>query len=302
MTKIGVIGLGYAGAAICHALINDSLIDELYIYDLNKNLLMAQKNDLAQAAMINEKIVKVIPAEIKDLFSTDILINTASAKVTTSDRMAELTANKPLILDLFKNFIGYKGIIINITNPCEIITKLIVDATKIDPKRVLGSGTILDSIRLKWAISDIYNIDPNIIDAYAFGEHGVDLIYAFSNTTIAKKPFFTYLKEHNLSYDEETFKDAVVKAGSNIFKVKQRTEYGIANCINFIIRNIIKETKTILCIDAPTNYNGKLIYTARPVIVLQDGYLKDADFTFDEDEKHKYERVEAKFYQVLYLN
>lgn len=302
MTRIGVIGLGYAGAAICHALINDSLIDELYIYDLNKDLLMAQRNDLAQAAMINCKIVKVLPATLEDLYSTDILINTASAKVTTSDRMAELTANKPLILDLFKHFIGYKGLILNITNPCEIITKLIVDATKIEPKRVLGSGTILDSIRLKWAISNTYNIDPHLVDAYAFGEHGVDLIYAFSNTTIAKKPFFTYLNEHNLNYDEEAFKDAVVKAGSNIFKVKQRTEYGIANCINFIIRNIIKETKKILCIDAPTNYNGKLIYTARPVIVLQDGYLKDADFTFDQDEKHKYERVEAKFYQVLYLN
>ena len=262
--------------------VNDKKVKKYADYISNLNIIVFTPNDL--------DIIKGSPSIRRNLLNMTLSQISYSYLVTYNEYNKILKTRNEYLKILFTNGIADKTYL-------DVLTDQLVEKAVLIYQERFKYLSLINSY-----ISDIYNIDPNIIDAYAFGEHGVDLIYAFSNTTIAKKPFFTYLKEHNLSYDEETFKDAVVKAGSNIFKVKQRTEYGIANCINFIIRNIIKETKTILCIDAPTNYNGKLIYTARPVIVLQDGYLKDADFTFDEDEKHKYERVEAKFYQVLYLN
>lgn len=302
MNRIGIIGVGYVGACTAFALINNINIDEIYLYDIKKDFLLAQKNDIEQAAMINKKITTVKIAELKDLLNCDIVINTASAKVLSADRLKELDNNKKIIFDIFSQFKGYQGIILNVTNPCDIVSKLIVDASEISPNKVIGTGTLLDSLRLKSTISSLYKVLPSEVEALAMGEHGANLFYAFSQTTIKGKPFFSYLKENNLNYDKELFNKEVMLAGSNIFSVKGRTEYGIANVTNFIVNALLKTIPTAIPLSAKDYYSDKLIYTSRLVLISNKGYLNDIKIVLSDEENAKLADIRAKQYAILYLN
>lgn len=301
MKRVGVIGLGFVGGAVCHSLIDKGMIDELYLYDINAPWLKAQYLDLLQASVLNKKKVTLKMVSLKDLNECDILVNTASAKVLSPDRLQELSSNRVVVKDIFKELTRFKGLILNVSNPCDIISCLITEETNICPSRVLGTGTLLDSIRLKTTISSIYNVEPSRVKALAMGEHGSDLILALSTTTIDNLPFFTYLKENNLTFNEEVFKKEVTLAGSNIFSVKHRTEYGIASCVTYIIEALFSEDKTQLPLSAPIMYKDKLIYTSRPVYVNKDGYVGDGPLTLNEIELTRYEEVKAKQFAILYL-
>ncbi len=300
MKRIGIIGVGYAGSTIAYNIINKQIVDELYIYDINEAWLLAQRNDLEQASMLNDKITRVVSSSLQDLKKCDIIVNTASAKVLTANRLAELEANREIIKDIFTGFSDYKGIIINISNPCDIITKLIVDISGLNPNRVLGSGTILDSLRLRATISNHYKIDPHEVKALVMGEHGSLMYFVFSQTFINNVDFFTYLKDNNLKYDEDVFYKEVLRAGHNIFDVKGRTEYGIANSVFLIIESLLKEDITPLTISAPTYYKDKLIYTSRLVNLNNTGYLSDQTLNLNEIEKDKYQAVLEHIYKILY--
>ena len=301
MFKVGIIGLGHVGRAIAFNLINKELVDELAIYDINKEILIANKLDLEQGGALNNNITKINIADFAILNECDILINTASSKILSPDRLTELKENKKIVKEIFKNFKNYKGIIINVSNPCDIISKLILDETNIDKKRIFSSGTLLDTIRFKMTLANHYNISPKDVFALVVGEHGESQVLCYDEVKIKNGTLFTYLKKNNLNFDKKIIDQEVIKSGANIFYAKGTTEYGIAGVVSFIIKQIKEDTNAILPLSAPYIIDGKLIYISHLVKINKLG-IEDVLMNLSLDEEEAFKSSALKLSKLLYLN
>ena len=298
--KIGIIGVGYVGSTLCYSLICNKLVDEIYIYDINEKFLLAQKLDLEQGTPLLEHITKVKMTNLDEIKECDIVVNTASAKVLSPDRIMELKENRKIVKEIFKNFSDYKGIIINISNPCDIISYLIAEETKLPLNRIIGSGTLLDSVRLKLTISNYYNLDSKDVSALVIGEHGTSQVLVYSNCTYKNDSLSNYLKNNNLSFNKQALDDEVRKAGSNIFGVKNRTEYGIASCVTYIIKQIIEDKGTTLPLSTPYYFKNKLIYISKLARFNKNGYLDDVKMHLNKEEIDLFNKSCERIFEIMY--
>lgn len=300
--KIGVIGLGSVGSTLTYNLIVNQLADEIFLYDINENWLIAQKLDLEQGAALNTKQPKLIKASLDMLYTCDIVVNTASAKIQNPDRLSELKTSRAIVEQVFAKFKNFPGIIINVSNPCDIITKLIKDVTGLPANRVIGSGTLLDTIRLKMTFANHYDLNPEIIKTLVIGEHGTSQVLVYSNCYINDFPYQDYVIKNNLAFQEDLFANEVKAAGATIFNTKNRTEYGIASCVGYIIKQIVNDTGAILPLSTSYIYEGKEIYISKLVVINRNGYQNDIPMTLTTAEEEGFTASCQKISNILYLN
>ena len=302
MTKIGIIGVGHVGSHIASALMYNSLCSDLYLFDLNKDLLRAQRKDLEQGNMLSDVIVRIHEAEINDLLSCDIVINTASKQITDGDRVGELKANKEIVKSIFSEFNeeSFKGIIINVSNPCDVIACLIHKTTGIKPNRIISTGTLLDSVRLKSAISEMYKIPAKDVKGLVIGEHGKTQVNAYSNTYIYNRPIKEYLSEYNEVLDEKELLHTITRAGWDIFDVKRCTEFGIAGVTAYLIKQILFNTGIVLPFSHMHYYDGKLIYISTPAFIGKSGFIKELPIKLSSNEEEAFNKSCEAMKNLIY--
>lgn len=290
--KIGVIGLGHVGAHVVSAIVQKNLASELYLYDLNEKKLIAEINDLEQASLLEDTNPRFIKANLEDLLYCDIVINTASKRIISGDRLKELEGTKEIIYSLFKNFNNdnFKGIIINISNPCDIISYLIHKITGIDSKRVIGTGTLLDSIRFKAVLSKKLNVSPKDIYALVVGEHGESQVNAYSNCNVYGINLETYLEINKIEFDKNEIKSLVSQAGWDIFSVKGATEYGIGSVTAYLIDCIKNDKRISIPFSHPYIFKDREIYISTLAILGENGYVSDVDLFLNSSEKEEFEK------------
>lgn len=288
--KIGVIGLGHVGAHVVSAIVQKNLASELYLYDLNEKKLIAEINDLEQASLLEDTNPRFIKANLEDLLYCDIVINTASKRIISGDRLKELEGTKEIIYSLFKNFNkdNFKGIIINISNPCDIISYLIHKITGIDSKRIIGTGTLLDSIRFKAVLSKKLNVSPKDIHALVVGEHGESQVNAYSNCNVYGINLEKYLEINKIEFNRNEIKSLVSQAGWDIFSVKGATEYGIGSVTAYLIDCIKNDKRISIPYSHSYIYNGKIIYISTPALLGEEGYIVDSPLVLSEVENQAF--------------
>lgn len=289
MRKISIIGLGNVGATLAHTIVERSLCDTLFLFDKKEGLAEAEVSDLSDGFVRRSGHINIVAGNLKNLDESDIIVF-APGDITilqkNNDRLLEFKYTKTCAEEWGKKIkeSNFKGIIVSITNPCDVIADYLQKLSGVPRERVIGTGTILDTARMKNAVARKLNIDPNSVDGYVIAEHGNSQFVAWSQVSIATKPIYEILDKETCKKIEEETK---IRAFETI-KAKGYTSYGIANSTSIVIETIFQDAKTILPLSSYSEKDG--CYIGHPAIVGRDGILGDYELELNEEETEKWNK------------
>jgi L-lactate dehydrogenase len=289
MRKISIIGLGNVGATVAHTLVERSLCDTLILFDKKDGLAEAEVSDLSDGFVRRNGHINIKAGTEKDLSDSDIIIF-APGDITIlqrfSDRLKEFEYTKTCAEEWGPKIkkSRFDGILLSITNPCDVIADYMQKLTGLPRERVIGTGTVLDTARMKNAVARVLNIDPNSVDGFVIGEHGNSQFVAWSQVSVATKPIMEILDRDMIEKIEE---DTRMRAFETI-KAKGYTSYGIANSTSLIVEAIFQDAKTILPVSSFSKKEN--CYIGHPAVVGREGILGDYEIELNEEEMEKWNK------------
>lgn len=294
MHKIAIIGLGHVGATVAYTLFTHGTAGQLLLFDRKADKIESEYRDLHDAIARDHYTVNVYKADwdnkadwakLKDFDLIVSAFGDISATARTGSRQAELEENTAGVREIsakIKNS-GFNGILLNITNPCDVIVDLYAKYTGLPKKHVFGTGTFLDTSRMKRFVAEKLAIDPHNVHGYVIAEHGAEQFTAWSTVSAAGKKadeIFTEEQEKQLS-SEPNHSSKVVSKG------KGYTNWAIASTAWRLIEDIFSDAHAVVPV---SNYDAENdLYLSWPVVLGQDGILKRCNLHLTKVENEKYQ-------------
>ncbi len=242
-TRIAVIGAGAVGSTIAYTLIMKNVAAEILLVDSNDIKCKGEISDLEDALSFSSTSC-VKQASLKDAATSDIIIFTAGIPQKPGQTRVELLqTNQKLVADIIAQMqpINKQAIIIVVTNPVDVITRLVQKTSGLSRNQVFGSGTMLDTQRLRALVGQKLGVAQQSIHLYIVGEHGDTQFLVRSHADIAGVPLSEYIAQEEL---EEMVRKAKAKA-YEIIACKGSTAFGVASCVAAYCQNIVLDTKRI---------------------------------------------------------
>jgi L-lactate dehydrogenase len=285
--KIGIIGLGHVGSTVAHQLIIEGLIDDLVLIDINEDKVNADALDFQDAAANLNSHVNIIVNSYEALKDADIIIsaigNIKLSANESNDRFAELPFTAAAVNEIAPKIkeSGFNGIIVAISNPVDVITSMYQELTGLPKKHVIGTGTLLDSSRMKRAVGRELNIDSRSVSGYNLGEHGNSQFVAWSTVRALGKPISELADSEKLNELETES----ISGGHRVFWGKGYTNYGISAAAVRLVKAILNDAHEELPV---SNYYELLkTYLGYPAIVGRDGIIQQLKLNLNEEESNK---------------
>ena len=294
--RVVIVGAGHVGSHVGYALISQSLADEIVYIDTDHAKAVAQALDLTDATNYLPVRTKVTAGDYSDAKDAQIMIIAAGPLPNVEQtRMDTLGQTIAILKDVTKSIkeSGFDGIIINISNPADVVTHYIQHMLHWAPERIFSTSTTLDSARLRRAIAQEIGIDQKSITAYALGEHGESQMVAWSAVTIAGKPLSQWRAEYPDTFgqlDLDALADAGREGGWTILRGKGCTEFGIGASAADVIRAIFYNENRILSVSVLLNglYGQHDVYASVPAIVGRDGIAQIIELHLTPEEQEKF--------------
>ena len=292
--KIVFAGAGHVGSHGAYALISGNLADEIIFIDKDVKKAEAQATDLNDATAYLPVRTIVRSGTYKDASDADIFIIAVGPLPVKgqTDRMQTLKSNIECIDDVIRGIksSNFNGIIINISNPADVVTHYIAHRLSWPKKRILSTSTTLDSARVRRALAFALNIDQKSILAYALAEHGESQFVPWSTVTVAGKSLSSYIKEKHLNLDLESIANDARSTGWNILWGKGSTEFGIGASIAEVVRAILSDEHRILPVSTYLDgeYGVKDTFASVPAILSREGVSEVIELDLSEEEKKKF--------------
>lgn len=297
--KIGIIGAGHVGSHGGYALISQGLAEEIVYIDVDKEKAVAQALDLQDSSTHLGRRVKVYAGTYSDIKDADILVVAAGPlpdmAAGQTDRQQTLGATVAILKDIIPQIkaSGFSGIIVNISNPADVVTHYLQEKLDWDPKRILSTSTTLDSSRVRRAIAEETGYDQHSIYAYALGEHGESQFVPWSNVTVGGKPILELIKEQPERFghlDLEAIAARAKKAGWIILGGKGSTEFGIGASIANVVQAIFGGEDRILPVSTllQGQYGQTGVYASVPCRVNNEGIAEVIELNLTAEEKERF--------------
>ncbi|AJC49942.1 L-lactate dehydrogenase [Mycoplasma flocculare] len=306
--KIALIGAGNVGNSFLYAAMNQGLASHYGIIDISHSFAEGNAFDFEDASASLPRPFSIFPYEYSDLKDADFIIITAGRPQKPDETRLELVAgNIQIIREIaFKvKESGFSGISIIASNPVDVLTRAYREASGFSDQKVIGSGTILDTARLQFAIAKKANVSPNSVQAYVMGEHGDSSFVAYSNIKIAGECFcnFSKITGINASNYEEKLEFPVSRRAYEIINRKKATFYGIGAALVRIVRNIIEDSKNILIVGANLRgeYGFSNVNIGVPAIIGANGIEKIIEINLNKKEKAKFAKS-VEIIDTIYKN
>lgn len=294
--KVAIIGMGNVGAAVAHGLIAQGAFDDYVLIDTNEAKVKADALDFQDAAANLNHHANITVNSYEALADADVIIsalgNIKLQDNPNADRFVELPFTSKEVIEVSKKIkeVGFKGILIAITNPVDVVTSLYQHYTGLPKERVIGTGTLLDTARMKRAVGVRFGVDPRSVYGYNLGEHGNSQFTAWSQVRVKGQPISKLTSEEVL---EEIGTEAM-KGGHTVFYGKKYTSYGIASAAIRLALAVISDAHEELPV---TNYYAPLdTYLSYPALVGRSGIIEQLQLTLTKEEEAKLARS-AQFIQ-----
>ena len=295
LRKVGIIGVGHVGAHVAFSLVTQGIVDELVLVDIDKQKAISERQDLLDAATYLPHRIYVSVGEYEDLADCDIIVNSVGKIAESRDRLAELQQSVDMVNSYIKRIMdaGFDGIIINITNPCDIISYYIQKTTGLPKNRVFGTGTGLDSSRFKNVMAQETGIDHKSVIGYSLGEHGDSQMIPWSVVNLGGKPLSELEKERPETFgklDKEDIKYRTVKGGWFTYEGKKCTEFGIAATASRLINAIYHDEKFVTTASTllEGEYGQEGLYISIPVVIGKNGVEDKYELNLTENELEEF--------------
>lgn len=293
--KVSLIGTGMVGMSYAYSLLNQNVCDELVLIDIDKKRAEGEAMDLNHGLAFSGSNMKIYAGEYEDCADADIAVICAGVAQKQGESRLNLLKRNTAV---FKSIIdpitasGFNGIFLVATNPVDIMTRITYSLSGFNPRRVLGSGTALDTARLRYLLGDYLKVDPRNVHAYVMGEHGDSEFVPWSQAMIATKPILELCEESGGQVCEEDLRkisEEVKGAAYRIIEAKKATYYGIGMALTRITRAILGDENSVLTVSAMLKgeYGQSEVYTGVPCIINQNGIQRVLPLSLSEEEKQK---------------
>lgn len=297
--KIAIIGAGHVGSHAGYSLISQSLAEEIVYIDIDQKKALAQALDLSDATKYLPSKVSVYAGDYADIADAQLLIVAAGPLPDISKgqtRMDTLRQTITIMKEVTESIrmSGFAGIILNISNPADVITHYIQHQLNWPAKRILSTSTTLDSARLCRALAEATGVDQKSICAYALGEHGESQMVAWSAVTLGGKPLAQLQKERPDTYGKLDL-DAIANEGKaggwKILGGKGSTEFGIGASIAEVVRAIFHDENRILPVSVLLDgeYGQHDVYASVPAVLNKDGIADIIELNLTSEEQEKFD-------------
>ena len=304
--KVAIIGCGFVGAASGFSLMESGLFSEMVLIDANKDKAEGEAYDIAHGIPFGRPM-KIYAGDYDDVADAAIIIVTAGANQKPDETRLDLVHKN---VEIFKSIIpeiakrNYQGVLLIVANPVDILTYTAQKLSGFPENRVIGSGTVLDTARLKYALGEHLGVDSRSVHAFIVGEHGDSEIAAFSSANISGIPLddFCELRGHyDHSGSTAKIAEEVKNSAYEIISKKGATYYGIAMSVKRICEAIIRDEKSILPIS--TMMHGEFgiedVVLSMPAVVGREGYETKVPIVLDQDEVTRLHESANTLRQVL---
>ena len=303
--KAAVIGCGFVGSATAFTLMQSRLFSELVLLDVNMEKADGEAKDIAHGIPFAGQM-KIYAGTYDDAADAAIIIITAGANQKPGETRLDLVQKntaiyQSIIPEIVKRDFG--GILLIVSNPVDILTYVALKLSGLPENRVLGSGTVLDTARLKYALGEHLGVDSRSVHSFIIGEHGDSEIAAWSSTNVSGIPLndFCEMRGH---FNHDAAMDAIAEKVKNsayeIISKKQATYYGIAMSVKRICECIVRNERSILPVSAMMHgeYGIEDITLSMPAIVGIGGVETHVPIALSEEEAEKLVESAKKLKEV----
>lgn len=294
--KVVLIGTGMVGMSFAYAALNQNLCDELVLIDVNEKRAEGEAMDLNHGLAFSHSSMKIYNGNYQDCGDASVVLICAGVNQKPGESRLELLKRNA---DVFKSIVpevvqsGFDGIFVVATNPVDIMTRITYELSGFNPAKVIGTGTTLDTARLRYLLGEYFEVDPRNIHAYVMGEHGDSEFVPWSQALIAAKPIVNVLEDNpGTFYMEELDRIAgdVRDAAQKIIEAKGATYYGIGMAMVRVIRAILNDENSVLTVSVRLRgeYGGKKdVFIGNPCILNAGGAKRLLELRLTKEELDK---------------
>lgn len=293
--KIVLVGTGMVGMSFAYAALNQHICDELVLVDIDKKRAMGEAMDLNHGLAFSGTSMKISAGEYADCADADIVAICAGVNQKPGESRLQLLQRNTQVFQSIVNPVvasGFTGIFLVATNPVDIMTRVTYELSGFNANRVLGTGTTLDTARLRYLLGDYFGVDARNMHAYVIGEHGDSEFVPWSQAMLATRSVLDICHSEQNSYkleDLETISTEVREAAQKIIEAKKATYYGIGMSMTRIARAILSNESSVLTVSARLRgeYGQRDVFVGVPCIVNRQGIERVLELSITEEEKEK---------------
>lgn len=289
--KAAMVGCGFVGSASVFALMQSGLFSEIVMIDADENKAEGEAMDISHGIPF-AKQMKIYAGGYDDIVDAEVIIISAGAGQKPGETRLDLVQKNTAI---FKSIIpeianrGCQGILLVVANPVDILTQVTLQISGFPEHRVIGSGTVLDSARLKYQLSEHLQVDSRSVHTFIIGEHGDSEVAAWSSTNISgiELSRFCEMRGHYRHKEAtEEIAQTVKNSAYEIINKKRATYYGIAMSVKRICEAIVRDEKSILPVSHMMHgqYGIDGVVMSMPAIIGADGIEADVPISLNEEE------------------
>lgn len=292
--KVVLVGTGFVGMSMAYSMLNRGGVSELVLIDIDKEKTVGEQMDLSHGLPFAPQKMVIKAGDYDECKDAQVIVITAGIAQKPGQTRLELTETNTRIMknitqDIMKS--GFNGIIVVASNPVDLMTYVVAKVSGLPKNQVIGSGTVLDTARLRFIMSDYFKVSSKNIHAYIMGEHGDSSFVPWNHAYIGCKNIKAAMRDNNHPIEdlEKIHKD-VVNAAYEIIDKKKATYYGIGMALGKLVKAIIENENTILTVSTYLE-NGKYgqddIYIGVPAVINSNGVreILELDLTTEEQKK-----------------
>ena len=268
--KVVLIGTGMVGMSFAYSLVNQGgICNELVLIDIDKKRANGEAMDLNHGLAFAKSNMKICAGEYKDCKDADIVVISAGVAQKEGETRLDLLQRN---VEVFRSIIGpviksgFDGIFLVATNPVDIMTRVTFELSRFGASRVIGTGTSLDTARLRYLLGDYFTVDPKNIHGYVIGEHGDSEFVPFSQVLLATKPVKSILEDDRNEYcidDMQHIEEQVRTAANSVLTVSAK-----------------------LC----GEYDTRDVFIGVPCIIGRNGVKEIVELNLTDEEKEKFQK------------
>lgn len=283
-----IVGTGNVGASIGFSLVSQrTSVNELILTDINTDDAEGEAMDLKDTLAVSPSYLKIRSGTYQDAKDCDIIIITAGAPQKPGEsRMDLLHKNAEIFKDMVGQIMasGFSGIFIVVSNPVDVLTYLTWHYSGLPHEQVIGSGTVLDSARLRFCLAEKLGVHPKSVHAFQVGEHGDSEFALWSTANVAGTPLTELLKPAEL----DKIEDLTRHEAYEIIKRKGATYYGIGACVTRIVNCILDDERRVLPVSSYDEFTDT--YNGFPAVIGRQGVVRRMSINLTEEEGIKFQK------------
>lgn len=287
--KVAVVGMGHVGATVAHYLVAGGFVDDLALFDTNEAKVQADALDLRDAMANLPYNTNLTVNDESQLRDCDVVVSALgkSKLVDTPDhdRFAEFKFTRtqvPLVAKMLVDN-GFHGKLVDVTNPCDVITSMYQKLTGLPKEHVMGTGTLLDSARMRARVGEALKVDSRSVVGFNLGEHGNSQFTAWSTVRVLGKPVTELAKERGLKLSE--LEERARQGGYLVYQGKKYTNYGVATAAVRLTNALLNDARTEMPV---SNYREEYgTYLSYPAVVGRDGVVEQLHLDLTPEEEAK---------------